>query len=439
MNIPHSQPDVHKKKPISSAGIKPATLTIEQSLGMRGSVELIGAKNAVLCIMASLVLTQGVSVLHGVPNSADVQHMISVLTELGATVSFNTTTHTLTVDTTFVRGHTVRPEIMKKMRASVLVMGPLLARFSRADVALPGGCLIGSRPIDFHLKNFAKMGVTIEFDRDCVRARVNELKATRLVLEYPSIGATENLLMAAVAAKGQSVIINAALEPEVLDLVAVLQKMGAQIRITPPATIVIEGGHTLKPIEHTIVCDRLEAGTILCAVALTGGSVHITNVRADTLDVFLEKLSEMGHTIGIDSGIQLQATHEPKAVSFRTAPYPGFPTDLQAPMMALQCLAEGQSTIHETVFENRFLHVQELQKMGAQIKLDGDKAVVTGVDELFGRSVIATDIRASAALAVAGLAAKGTTIMSGLQHWRRGYEALEQKLINLGGVLYVQE
>ena len=439
MSISHPRTDHQKKAPVPHVSIQPATLVIEQSLGLQGEVELIGAKNAVLCIMASLLLTEGVSVLRNVPDSADVHQMISLLSELGAQVTLDAAQHILRIDTTFVRGYFVRPEIMKKMRASVLVMGPLLARFCKADVALPGGCLIGSRPIDFHLKNFAKMGVEIKHDNECVHATVSKLKATRLVLEYPSIGATENLLMAAVAAQGTTKIINAALEPEVLDLVAVLQKMGAKIDIQPPATIVIEGVQTLKPIEHDIVCDRLEAGSLLCAAAITGGSIQISNGRADILDVFLEKLSEMGHDIQTESGIQLRATHEPKAVSFRTAPYPGFPTDLQAPMMALQCLAEGQSTIHETVFENRFLHVLELQKMGAQIKSDGDKAVVTGVDELFGAAVIATDIRASSALAVAGFAAKGTTVMSGLQHWRRGYEALELKLKKLGGQLYIQE
>lgn len=428
-----------QKSLLSSSSISPATLVIEQSLGLQGEVELIGAKNAVLCIMASLLLAEGVSCLTNVPNSADVQQMIQLLTELGAEVFFDADTHTLNVDTSFVRGHFVRPEIMKKMRASVLVMGPLLARFSKAEVALPGGCLIGTRPIDFHLSNFAKMGVEIVQDNDCVRAFVQQLKPTKLVLEYPSIGATENLVMLAVAAKGTTQIINSALEPEVLDLVAVLRKMGADIEVCAPATLVIHGGKQLHPIEHEIVCDRLEAGTLLCAAAATGGSIHITNARADILDVFLEKLMQMGHTITTDSGIHLKATHEPKAVSFRTAPYPGFPTDLQAPMMTLQCLAEGQSSIHETVFENRFLHVQELKKMGAQIKCTGDKAIVTGVDELFGALVIATDIRASAALVIAGLAAKGTTVMSGLQHWQRGYEQLEQKLQKLGGIVHVQK
>lgn len=438
MSILHPQTDLQTPK-VSSSVAQPATLVIEQSLGLHGELELIGAKNAVLCIMASLLLTEGVSVLRNVPHSADVVQMVSLLSELGAEVFFDSDANTLTVDTTFVRGHFVRPEIMKKMRASVLVMGPLLARFNKAEVALPGGCLIGSRPIDFHLKNFAKMGVEIKQDNECVYASAQKLKASRLVLEYPSIGATENLLMAAVAAQGQTKIINAALEPEVLDLIAVLQKMGANIHIQPPATILIEGGHPLKPVEHAIVCDRLEAGTLLCAAAITGGTLHLPNARADILDVFLEKLSEMGHAVEIESGIKLRATQNPKAVSFRTAPYPGFATDLQAPMMALQCLAEGQSSIHETVFENRFLHVQELQKMGAQIKADGDKAIVTGVDELFGAQVIATDIRASAALAVAGFAANGTTVMAGLQHWRRGYESLELKLKKLGGKLDVQE
>jgi UDP-N-acetylglucosamine 1-carboxyvinyltransferase len=418
-----------------------AALWIHQSHSLQGTVSLVGAKNAVLVIMASLILTEGKSVLHNVPDSSDVLHMISVLQDLGAEISFDEAKHTLEVDTTFIRHYSVKPELMKKMRASVLVMGPLLARFSKADIAMPGGCLIGSRPIDYHLKGLAQLGVEFKQREEFLYARVDTFKPATIVLEYPSVGATENILMAAVQAKGTICIVNAALEPEVTDLISVLKKMGAQIMIEPAATIVIEGVDQLQSIEHTIVPDRLEAGSLLLAAAITGGRIELPNANFGKLAVFLEKLREMGHKVECgadDKGIIFQATQSPKAVSFRTAPYPGFPTDLQAPMMAALCLAEGKSMVHETVFENRFLHIRELQKMGAQIVVEGDRAEITGVDTLYGASVIASDIRASCALVLAGLAAKGTTIMTGLHHWHRGYEALETKLASMGAQIILK-
>ncbi len=410
-------------------------LQIEQSGSLRGEVELIGAKNAVLVIMASLLLTNGKSRLTNVPCSSDILHMIKLLEELGAKVTFIKKEHCLEVDTTTVNNLRVSAHIMKKMRASVLVMGPLLARFGRADIALPGGCVIGKRPIDYHLRNFSKMGVTIETSGDSLHVEVDELKSTRLVLAYPSVGATENTMMAAVLACGITKIINASLEPEVLDLITVLKKMGAHIEIAPPATIIIQGVDDLYPIEHEIIIDRLEAGSLLLAAAVTGGEIHLPKAPAYAMDVFLLMLEQMGHKIEVEKnerGIRLVATNYPQAVSFKTGPYPSFPTDLQAPMMVLQCLASGTSVIDETVFENRLLHVRELQKMGAKIKLEGNKAIVTGVDELYGAQVIASDIRASCALVIAGLVAKGTTIVTGIQHWQRGYEALEKKLAALG-------
>lgn len=418
-----------------------AHIVVEQSLGLQGEVELVGAKNAVLVIMASLILTDGKSVLSNVPDSADVHQMIDLLEDLGAEVSFYPDKNILIVNTAPIKSYKVKPEIMKKMRASVLVMGPLLARFLRAQIALPGGCLIGERPIDFHLKNFEKMGVGMEVDGEFLTASAPELQAATLVLEYPSVGATENLLMAATLTKGTTKILNAALEPEVLDLITILQKMGGQIAIQPPATIEIQGVTSLRPVEHEIMFDRLEAGSLLLAAAITGGEISLPQADATVLDVFLAKLQEMGHSVERGAhgrGIRLKATTSPRAVSFRTSPYPGFPTDLQAPMMAAQCLAEGTSIIHETVFENRFLHVRELEKMGAQIKVDGDRVRVTGVDELYGTHVIATDIRASCALVVAGLAAQGKTVMTGIHHWKRGYQALDQKLARLGAKIVLK-
>lgn len=410
-------------------------LVMEQSDNLQGQVTLYGAKNAVLVIIASLLLTDGKSRLKNVPNSHDVLQMIKLLQQLGADVVFNSEEHILEVDTSSVSRYKVSHEIMKKMRASVLVMGPLLARFGRADIALPGGCVIGARPINYHLQNFAKMGVDITMDGEFLHAKTLKLQSAKLVLEYPSVGATENLLMAAVATEGVTRIINAALEPEVLDLIAVLQKMGAKINILPPATLEIEGVSVFRPVEHAVMYDRLEAGSVILAAAITGGSVELPDAPAYSLDIFLAKLQEMGHTVHVgpgDIGITFQATLYPRAVSFKTAPYPGFPTDLQAPMMAVQCFAEGTSVIEETVYENRFLHIRELQKMGAQISVEYNKATIIGVEELYGASIIATDIRAACALVIAGLAAKGTTVMAGIHHWQRGYDALDKKLIQLG-------
>lgn len=410
-------------------------ITIETSPALNGTVELNGAKNAVLVIIASLLLTKGKSRLLNVPASDDILHMIKLMQSLGAEVFFHPQEHILEIDTSTVSKWQVSAEIMKKMRASILVMGPLLARFGKADIAIPGGCVIGSRPIDYHLKNFKKMGAVIDECGDYLTARADLLHAQRIVLEYPSVGATENIMMAAVLTPDSTTIVNAALEPEVLDLITVLKKMGAHITIDAPATLIIQGVGALQPIEHAIIPDRLEAGALLVAAAITGGTVHLPQALAFAMDVFLLKLEEMGHEISVGPqgiGITLKACKEPRAVSFKTSPYPGFPTDLQAPLSAALCLAQGTSIIEETVFENRLLHVRELQKMGAQIKVEHNKAIITGVDKLYSASVIATDIRASCALVLAGFVAQGTTIMTGIHHWTRGYDGLEHKLTLLG-------
>lgn len=418
-------------------------LQIEQSLCLQGQATLFGAKNAVLVIMASTLLVAGRSRFTNVPRSYDVYQMMKLLASLGAQTYFDEENHILEIDTSLINKWMVPSELMNKMRASVLVMGPLLARFSRADIALPGGCVIGSRPIDYHLKNFERMGVHIEASGDFMSARAATLQAVKLVLDYPSVGATENILMAATLTPGVTRIVNAALEPEVLDLVSVLKKMGAKIAILPPATLEIEGVAMLHPVEHEIMPDRLEAGALLLAAAITGGQIVIPQAPAYAMEIFLSKLQEMGHYIEIgsnDVGIALKATPSPKAVSFKTTPYPGFPTDLQAPMMAAQCVAAGSSIIEETVFENRLVHVRELQKMGAQINVKQTTAYVTGVEELYGNQVIASDIRASCALVLAGLVAKGITIMTAVHHWRRGYDALETKLTKLGArIMYKTE
>ena len=420
-------------------------LVLNKSTALHGSVELTGAKNAVLVILASMLLTDGVSILTSVPNYSDVSQMISLLRDLGAIISFDPSSGKLEIDTRGVNKFEVKPEIMDKMRASILVMGPLLARFGRAKVALPGGCLIGKRPIDYHLAGFKKLGATIEENGMFLDASLkphNERSGySRFVLEYPSVGATENIMMFAALGEGETVIVNAALEPEVLDLIDVLRKMGAKIDCSAGQVISIKAVERLIPVKHSIIPDRLEAGALLLAACITGGEIALPNARADHMDLFLEKLREMGHTVetGLDKGsnpnplgIHLKATLNPKAVSFVTGPYPGFPTDLQAPTMAALCLANGTSVIEETVFENRLMHVPQLQKMGAQITVSGRKATVRGVEALYGCEVIASDIRASCALVLAGLVAHGQTKVSGIHHWRRGYDTLDLKLRVLG-------
>jgi len=359
--------------------------------------------------------------------------MIKLLTSLGAHVLFDPEEKYLEVDTSNVNNFQVSSETMNKMRASILVMGPLLARFGKAEVATPGGCLIGSRPIDYHLTGLKKLGATINENHFLHATLKIQHKADRRVaFEYPSVGATENIMMCATLLPGTTTIINAALEPEVLDLATVLKKMGANIEFEPGMFITITGVNTLNPIDHEIIPDRLEAGSLLLATAITGGTITLANARPNHMDIFLQKLEEMGHTIRRENGITLEATTSPQAISFKTGPYPGFPTALQAPMMAALSLANGTSHVEETVFENRLMHAHELTKMGAQISIDGPRATIRGVEDLYGCEVIATDIRASCALAIAGFAAQGETKMTGIYHWKRGYDNLEKKLEALG-------
>lgn len=420
-------------------------LVVEQSLKLSGEVAISGAKNAVLVAVASLLLADGKSVLCNVPNSADVRLMISLMRSLGCTVSFDEATSVLEVDTRQVNNYEVGPDIMNKMRASILVMGPLLARFGKAKVALPGGCLIGARPINYHLESFRNMGVEIEEALPFLQARVKGASlnagSVRVMLEYPSVGATENIIMFAALSRRETVIVNAALEPEVINLIDILRAMGADIVCEPGSIVRIKGVDMLRPVTYAIIPDRLEAGTLLLAAATTGGSISLPNARADHMDIFLYKLHMMGHAIEVGThatgdfplqGIRLTATANPRSVDIKTGVYPSFPTDLQAPLMASLCLSNGASSVEETVFENRLVHIRELQKMGAQITMNGNTAAIRGVDYLYGTQVIATDIRASAALVIAGLAAEGKTIISNVHHWKRGYDQLESKLRSIG-------
>ena len=348
-------------------------LIIEEKSGpLSGEVMLHGAKNATLVMMAALVTARGVSRLYNVPNIADVHIMIKVLAAVGVTATYDAATKTLTVDATHVVAHTVPAILMQQMRASILVMGSLLARIGYASVGLPGGDAIGKRPIDFHLKAFRKMGATVIEQGDMVTAEVMERKPCRIALEYPSVGATENIILAALGTAGRTTIINAALEPEVTDLIALLITMGAQITIEVPATIQINGGIPLYPTDYTVMPDRLEAGSLLLATAVTGGELYLPNARPETMDLFLAKLEEMGHTIITDDsglGLRFSAHQYPQAVSIKTAPYPGFPTDLQAPMSTAQLMAQGTSIIEETVFEKQIATYLRAKKDGSACTL----------------------------------------------------------------------
>lgn len=426
-------------------------IIIEPNGIIQGTAHLYGAKNAVLVIITSLILTEGVSTLRNVPNNADVQLLIDLLTHLGASVNFDTEAHVLRVDTSTINRFDVMPDVMNKIRASILVMGPLLARFGQAKVAMPGGDLIGLRPINYHLEGFRKMGVAVDANPPFVSAwlKLPEERPLycRITLEYPSVGATENILMYAALGQGETYIINAALEPEIFDLIDIMKKMGAHIEILPGATLYIKAVNKLYPVDHEIVADRLEAGALLCAAAITGGSISIPNARADHLDIFIEKLREMGHTVltGFDTpsrsnvGIELHATKSPTAISIKTGPYPSFATDLQPLLMAALTVAQGVSVIEETVYENRMIHTKELAKLGAQITVEGNKAIIRGVERLYGNDVIASDIRASCALVLAGLVAEGQTRISGVHHWLRGYDKLEAKLNKLGAQITITD
>ncbi len=347
-------------------------ILVKKSKPLVGTVHVSGAKNSALPIIASLVLTSGVSVLKNVPHLTDIESMVSLLQSLGAQVHADYTIGTLTVDTTHISSFKVSQEMMRKTRASIVILGPLLARFHAADVAFPGGDAIGARPIDYHLKNFKKMGAVVTQQGNVISLKAEQLTAQRFVLDYPSVGATQNILMAAVLVSGTSHIVNAAMEPEVIDLITILQKMGADISIEYPATIKIEGVQKLQSVEYTIMTDRLEAGALLIAAAITGGDITLPNACAQDMELFLMKLEEMGHTITIEPsscGIRLQACTNPKNVSFKTAPYPGIATDLQPLMMIAQAFSHGKSEAIETVFENRFLHVPYLQLMGADMQM----------------------------------------------------------------------
>lgn len=399
-----------------------------------GAVKTSGAKNAVLPIIAASILGTTPSHLDEVPMLEDVHTISEVLKCLGLAVECSPEKNVLDIDSTEITSYEAPYELVRTMRASFLVMGPLLARIGKARISMPGGCAIGARPIDIHLKGFEALGVKIEQGHGYIEASAPEgLKGTSIYFDFPSVGATENIMMAASLAEGTTILENAAEEPEIVDLANYLNKMGAKIRGAGTDTIRIEGVGKLHGADYTIIPDRIEAGTYMIAAAMTGGDVVVENVLPEHQKPLIAKLREAGAVVEEDiDKVRVIGKNQLKAVSIKTLPYPGFPTDMQAQMMAMMVIAEGRSKVTETVFENRFMHVVELNRMGAQISTEGRSAVIDGPCKLTGCDVRATDLRAGAAMILAGLVAEGTTRIGDLHHIDRGYENIVAKLKNLG-------
>ena len=398
---------------------------------LEGEIRVSGAKNAALPILCAALLTPKPLRITNVPHLRDVATMARLLGEMGVRVERSIDEVTLNAAT--ISEPTAAYELVKTMRASVLVLGPLLARCGQAKVSLPGGCAIGARPVDQHVKGLEAMGATIAIEHGYMHATAKRLRGARIVMDLVTVTGTENLMMAAALAEGETLIENAAREPEVVDLARCLIAMGASIEGAGSDVIRISGVRSLAGAEHGVMPDRIETGTYLAAAAATGGRVRLTGAAPDSLDATLEKLREAGARVVVkDSAIELEADQRPNAVSIRTAPYPGFATDMQAQFMALATVARGTAVITETIFENRFMHALEMQRLGADIRLEGNTAVVKGVDGLQGAKVMATDLRASAGLVIAGLVAAGDTVVDRIYHLDRGYEALETKLSALG-------
>ncbi|MCH6557537.1 MAG: UDP-N-acetylglucosamine 1-carboxyvinyltransferase [Nitrospirae bacterium] len=401
---------------------------------LRGEVRISGAKNAALPILASTLLGRGECVITNVPGVKDVLTMSQLLVLLGATITTEGDRVAIRADQ--LRSTAAPYEMVKTMRASVLVLGPLVARWGEATVSLPGGCAIGTRPVDLHLNGLVKLGAEVSVEHGYIRAKAQRLRGARIHLDIPTVTGTENLLMAACLADGTTVIENAAKEPEVLDLAHFLVKRGAKIAGAGTDLITVEGVSVLRGADHEVIPDRIEAGTYLVAGAITGGDVYVNACRPGHLEAVIVKLRGTGADVieGKES-IRLKAARRPRAVDVRTFAHPGFPTDMQAQMVALLSLAEGTSVVVETVFESRFIHIPELQRMGAEVRIDGNHAVVSGVAKLTGAPVMASDLRASAGLILAGLAAEGETEVSRVYHLDRGYERIEDKLRGLGAVI----
>lgn len=413
-------------------------IVIEGGHSLRGKVSVSGAKNAALPVITACLLTGGQHRLENIPRLRDIETIIRILSQLG--VSFEFEQNTLVVNSEKLSGHEAPYELVKTMRASILILGPLLARYRRAKISLPGGCAIGARPVDLHLKALAAMGVEMFLDQGYINAEVGRLKGAEIFFDTPTVTGTENIMMAAVLAEGETTLRNAAREPEIQDLASMLRDMGADIEGDGTHTITIRGVKELKPVAHTVIPDRIEAGTFMIAAAMTRGEVEISGCRAEHLGAVIEKLESAGAEIRlVEGGVTVKGPQTLNSVDVRTMPFPGFPTDLQAQFMAAMCLAEGWSMIRETVFENRFIHVSELERMGADIEINGGQALVRGREHLLAAPVMATDLRASASLILAGLVAEGgNTEVRRIYHLDRGYEALEKKFAGLGAKIWRQ-
>lgn len=396
-----------------------------------GEVEVSGSKNATLPVFAASLLTEGDNLFHNVPGLRDVRTIVRVLHHLGVRVSEEDGVYR--INATEVSNHEAPYELVKTMRASILVLGPLVARMRRATVSLPGGCAIGARPINLHLMGLEAMGAKIELHRGYIEAKADRLKGSHISFDTSTVTGTENLMMAATLARGKTTLQNAAMEPEVVDLASALSKMGAKIKGAGTSFIEIEGVESLQAVEHSIIPDRIEAGTLIVAAGLTRGNIKIRHCPLHQMEAIVHKLRDSGMEIEQEGdGVRVVGSRRIRSVDVKTQPYPGFPTDMQAQFMVLMTLARGLSVITETIFENRFIHVSELQRMGADIRIQGNTAIIQGVESLSGVQVMATDLRASASLILAGLASEGLTEVSRVYHLDRGYEGLDRKLAGLG-------
>lgn len=410
----------------------PEKLIISGGNRLQGSVRIDGAKNSALSIMAATLLTKNVCILKNVPRLTDVDTMAAVIRKLGVKVEWQEDNY-LYIDSDNFNNYEAPYELVKMMRGSILVMGPLLARLKKAKISLPGGCAIGARPVDYHLKGFEDLGAQVEVEKGYIEAKVNKLKGDDIYLDFPSLGATENIMMAACLAEGVTKIENAAKDPEVVELGHFLNKMGAKVEGLGTDLIEIEGVKKLHGVDYTIIPDRIEAGTYMIAAAITGGDVLIEKADPLLLKPLIVKLEEAGVRIELEKNlIRVIGLDRVKAVDIKTLPFPGFPTDMQPQFMALSCVAKGTSVMTETVFEKRFAHIGDLIRMGADIKVEGHSAIIKGVKKLSAAPVMASDLRGGAALVLAGLVAEGTTELSRIYHLDRGYMKLEEKLNSLG-------
>jgi UDP-N-acetylglucosamine 1-carboxyvinyltransferase len=411
-------------------------IVIEGGVSLRGTVKVSGSKNAALPIIASCILTGGWHRLKHVPRLRDIQTIETIMSDMG--IALREEGGALLVNSDGLKEHEASYELVKTMRASVLLLGPLLARLGKAKISMPGGCAIGARPINLHLKALAAMGVEMYLEGGYINAKVDRLKGADIFFDIPTVTGTENVMIAAVKAEGETILRNAAKEPEVCDLADMLRGMGAHIEGDGTDTIVIHGVKSLRPTEHTIIPDRIESGTYMIAAAITKGDIKIDGCRPEHLSAVIEKLQSVGTDVEVTTnGLHVKGSETIASVDLKTMPFPGFPTDLQAQFMALMCVAKGSSIIKETIFEKRFIHVSELKRMGADIEITDNQALVRGRDHLLAAPVMATDLRASASLVLAGLVAKGgKTEVNRIYHLDRGYEALEKKFQNLGARIW---